>query len=167
VRVSAVAVGLTALFLAAKVAVDASDGVPWRAPLVQINWGTPAQYAKIGSELKARVHGATVESPGEIGTIAYFCDCAIVDALSDRGRTTVLINDAMSPANSHLKRFLLHVNYAWLDKDRQPRPAAYRMYWGRGPASGPDSWPVHTVSKGAGHIQLVRSQSPPRPLVTK
>jgi hypothetical protein len=167
VRVSAVAVALTALFLAAKVAVDASDGVPWRTPLIATNWASPAQYARIGVDLRRRVHGAAVQGPGEVGTMAYFCDCAIVDNLSDRGRTTVLINDAMSPENSHLKRFLLHVNYAWLDRKRQPRPAAYRMYWGSGPGSGPDSWPVYEVSKGPGHIQLVRAQSPPTPLLIK
>ncbi|HKP92115.1 MAG TPA: hypothetical protein VJT75_19250 [Thermoleophilaceae bacterium] len=154
-RPGATAATLALLFVVARLAVDVAHGLPWGDPLVSTNWATPGEYARVGSELRARVRGATVAGPGEIGALAYFCDCPIVDEFSDRGRAAELIDDAIGPKSNLAKRWLLKLNYAWWDAD-EPRPVAYRLRYDLGPSPRRDSWQVSTRWQGTGHLTLLR-----------
>ena len=128
-------------------------GVPWRVPPVFGNWATPADYARVGRQLGERVGSATVVAPPEIGTLAYYCECAIVDAFADRGRAVPLI-EARIAAAGPLVGALLELNYLRLDRSQRPRPARYRLVWEPGPATGPDQWQTWSPARGVGHLRL-------------
>ncbi|MEU6641325.1 hypothetical protein ABZ863_02130 [Saccharomonospora sp. NPDC046836] len=149
-----VALGLVVVLALGTVYVDARRGVPWKSPVIFGNWASSQDYARVGMELGKRLNGATVLAPGEIGTLAYYCECSIVDVFSDRGRVVDLIDqriDEAGPATAGLLRF----NYLWFDYNRAPRPLSYRLLYDRGPGSGPDTWQVYSAARGIGHFTLV------------
>jgi hypothetical protein len=149
-----VALGLIGMLALSNVAIDGKQGVPWRSPVIFGNWASAHDYARVGQDLGKRLHGATVASPGEIGTLAYFCDCAILDEFSDRGQVATLVNKGIA-RSSQVTSIALRANYLWFDRSRRPRVADYRLEYGSGPASGPDTWQVYSAAKGVGHFTLV------------
>ena len=151
--------GLAGLLAVGNFAVDAGKGVPWKSPVIFGNWASAKDYARVGAELRKRVGNATVSAPGEIGTLAYFCDCALVDEFSDRGVVVADINRRISHAGL-VKRAIYRLNYLWLDRSQKPRRVDYRLRYGRGPATGPDSWQVWSAAKGVGHFTLLRGPDP-------
>lgn len=108
VRVLPVAAG--AVLLAAQVVFALGWGLPWQAAPIMTNWGTTADYARIGGAVKQVVGDRAVASPGEIGVLAYFCDCAIVDQFSDRGHVARSLADRLEQAGP-LSRTLFELNY--------------------------------------------------------
>lgn len=54
-------------------------------------------------------------SPGEIGTLAYFCECRVVDQFADRGRFTPLLEKRLATSDG-VTRTLLEWNYARFDR---------------------------------------------------
>jgi hypothetical protein len=92
-----------------------------RAP-VSINWATEAQYRALAATLP---EGAVVQSPGEVGTLAYFCRCAVVDGLSDRGYLPGAL-DRLLPQMPAPVRTALDLNYRHLDR-RAPVRATWRV----------------------------------------
>ncbi len=150
---------LVACLTAGSLVAAVRDGAPWKTPPIFGNWATAANYEQVGRELGARIGDATVESPGEIGTLAYFCECSIVDAFADRGRAVPLI-EARIAAASPAVRALLELNYLRLDRDQEPRPLQYRLIWEPGPVNGPDQWATWSPSAGVGHLRL--EQLPPQ-----
>ncbi|MCE3550374.1 hypothetical protein LWC33_02730 [Pseudonocardia sp. RS11V-5] len=83
---------------------------PWSTAPITTNWATAQQYRDAAALVPA---GAVVRSPGEIGTLAYYCDCTVVDGFSDRALITPLIQQR-SDRSGRLGRQLLAVNYARL-----------------------------------------------------
>ncbi|MFE0019667.1 hypothetical protein [Amycolatopsis sp. NPDC059021] len=150
------ALGLVGVLTLALAGVDGAQGVPWRSPVIFGNWASAQDYARVGKDLGKRLNGATVASPGEIGTLAYYCDCAILDVFSDRGQVVGLVNDQIAAAGP-VMRTALRVNYHWFDRSHTPRKVDYRLRYESGPASGPDSWQVYSATKGVGHFTLVRA----------
>jgi hypothetical protein len=163
-RISAAAatVGVLALLAVGGLAADLAHGVPWRSPVVFGNFASARDYARVGIALRSELGTATVASPGEIGTLAYFCNCAILDEFSDRGPVVRLVEHDLAHGGT-LKRLLLKVNYAWLDRDQAPRRAAYRLVYQRGPGSGHASWTVWSAAYGTGHFTLVPEPRRPAP----
>jgi hypothetical protein len=99
-----------------------------------------------------------VESPGEIGTLAYYCDCAIVDAFSDRGRVIAEIEFRERDVDA-LAAALLRLNYAHLDPNQKPRPVAYRLsYEAHHAPAGPDQWQADNWVDGPGRVVLLRDE---------
>jgi hypothetical protein len=92
-----------------------------RAP-VSINWASEAQYRALAVTLP---QGAVVQSPGEVGTLAYFCRCAVVDGLSDRGYLPGAL-DRLLPTMPAPVRAALDLNYRHLDR-RSPVTATWRV----------------------------------------
>ena len=146
---------LVACLVLGNLVADVRGGVPWRVPLIFGNWATPRDYARVGRELGERVGPETVISPGEIGTLAYFCQCSIVDAFADRGRVVPLIEERIAAAGPVMAA-ILKVNYLRLDRDEPARPAAYRLIWEPGPATQPEEWQTWSPSAGVGHFRLER-----------
>ncbi len=144
---------IVACLVAGNLVTDVRDGVPWRLPVFYGNWATPEGYAWIGRQLGKRVGSATVTSPGEIGTLAYFCECSIVDAFADRGRALPLIEERLAAAGPVVGA-LLELNYLRLDRDQQPRPAQYQLIWEFGPTTGLGQWPTWSPTMGVGHLRL-------------
>ncbi|HEX5813097.1 MAG TPA: hypothetical protein VFY38_13390, partial [Pseudonocardia sp.] len=147
-------VAVPAALACASLAFDLAQGIPWDRAPISTNWATAAQYQRMGEDLHRVVGAGAVESPGEIGTLAYYCDCAIVDAFSDRGRVIGAI-EARERAGG-LGAALLRLNYAHLDRAQQPLPVDFRLrYEARTPPAGPDQWPVDHWVDGPGRIVLV------------
>ena len=92
----------------------AASGVP---PLTS-NWATAAQYREIAAQLP---RGATVESPGEVGTLAYYCRCRVLDGLADRGTIAASLAEQVDRATG-VGGVLLRLNY----RNLQPVPAVGR-----------------------------------------
>ena len=135
-RPAAAAVPVVALAAVAVGAVVAS-GVP---PLTS-NWATAAQYERIAAQLP---RGATIESPGEVGTLAYYCRCRVLDGLADRGSIMDSIGRKVDAAPG-LGGELLRLNYHHLEPVRAvprdmrmtttvvgSRPAPMRTSWAPG-----------------------------------
>ncbi|MBB2899739.1 hypothetical protein FHR75_000527 [Kineococcus radiotolerans] len=117
--------------------------LPWPYPPVFANFATPAEYRLIGAEVGRVVGDRRVASPGEIGTLAYSCDCEIIDQFSDPSYLQGVI-DARTAESGPLLRRLLEFNYTHRDPPpAQPTPFVLR--WtdaGADPALGIDSWPT-------------------------
>jgi hypothetical protein len=144
----------------AALVVDLQHGVPWARAVISTNWATAAEYERMGADVHRIVGTGAVESPGEIGTLAYYCDCTIVDAFSDRGRVIGGI-EAREQAGG-LGAWLLRLNYAHLDRDQKPRPVDYRLHYdARTPAVGPDQWPVDQWVDGPGRVVLLPGPGQP------
>ncbi|MBB4683461.1 hypothetical protein [Amycolatopsis jiangsuensis] len=148
------ALGVVGVVVAGAVGVDLAQGVPWRSPVVFGNWASSTDYARVGRELGARLDGKSVAGPGEIGTLAYFCDCRILDVFSDRSQVAPLVQRRIAGA-SGVKSFALRLNYRWFDRTQPKRRPDYRLLYGEGPATGPDSWTVTSAAKGVGHFTLL------------
>ncbi|HEY3711991.1 MAG TPA: hypothetical protein VGL64_21630 [Amycolatopsis sp.] len=155
-------VAVTVAGLAAAVAVlpagylDVQRGVPWTTPPIFGNWSTSADYARVGRAVGALVGDATVAAPPEIGTLAYFCECTMVDTFADQGRVVPLV-DARIAESGTVGGFLLRLNYHWLDRAQRPRPVDYRLQWSWTPISGPDTWHLYSPATGDGWARLVRA----------
>ena len=60
------------------------DHFPVTEVPIHTNLASADQYRKVGLSVKSTVAGKTVLMEGEIGTLAYYCDCYLLDAFSDR-----------------------------------------------------------------------------------
>ena len=119
-------------------------GMPWKHPVIFGNWALPEEYMAIGKEVGELVGDATVKAPPEIGTVAYSCDCNVVDVFSDPGITLPSIEKRIREAGPVMK-FLLEANFSRLDRTQQPRQPEYRLVWTReGAPAGLPAW--HTDS---------------------
>lgn len=153
---------LAAVFAIGVVAItvvsNTGRGAPWTQPVIFGNWASAADYAHIGREVGAIVGDAPVRSPGEIGTLAYFCECTIVDEFSDRG---LIIADRLTPRldqSGSLSRLVLRANYANLDYERLPVVPEYRLDWVAGDSGGRAwTWQVKPAGRGAGYFALTQS----------
>lgn len=135
----------TAAVLAAGAVVSfAGLGMPWKHPVIFGNWALPQEYMAIGSDVGKLVGDATVKAPPEIGTVAFACDCNVVDVFSDPGITLPSIEKRIEEAGP-VMRWLLEANFSRLDRTQQPRRPDYRLVWTR--AAPPPGLPVwHTES---------------------
>ncbi|MEN0134746.1 MAG: hypothetical protein AAGC80_06340 [Rhodococcus sp. (in: high G+C Gram-positive bacteria)] len=148
--------GLLAVLGAGAVYFDVEGGLPWEAPPIFGNWASAQDYERVGRAVGTVVGDAPVRSPGEIGTLAYFCECVIVDEFSDRG---LVVEDRLVPRlaeASEPARTLLRANYAFFDYRLAPVNPAFDLRYGegRGPG-GPMSWEVFSAARGVGHFTLV------------
>jgi hypothetical protein len=144
-------------------AVTAGHRTPFQAALVHGNWATPGQYAKIGRQLPALTRGAGVRGAGEVGGLAYFCECLVVDRFTDRSLLRADIQQARADS------WLYRLNYRWLDLDElTPIPTTYQLSWRTGPDLKAPRWPATTppdYPRPPGHFVLHRidRRAPGRP----
>lgn len=148
--------GLLTALGAGAVYFDVEGGLPWEAPPIFGNWASAQDYERVGRAVGTLVGDAPVRSPGEIGTLAYFCECVIVDEFSDRG---LVVEDRLVPRlaeASEPARTMLRANYAFFDYRLAPVTPAFDLRYGegRGPG-GPMSWEVFSAARGVGHFTLV------------
>lgn len=127
---------------------------------ITTNWASPADYAAAGERIGALAGGQVVRSPGEIGTLVYYCECTMVDAFSDRGRATELIDGAVASSGPLLQR-VWGANSRHLDRDAPPLPAALVVDWAAGPpppeaqpAGVLGAWATTSPWRGDGHLVL-------------
>ena len=148
------AAAVLALVVLVSAGLMASLGGPWRSPLLFGNYATQPEYARVGTALGERVGDDTVAVVGEIGTLAYFCECALVNEFSDRGVIVSAIDRRLADAGPAMRR-VLELNYQRLDRSQQPRPTDYELRYEPGPGSGKDVWQVNSPASGVGRLILV------------
>jgi hypothetical protein len=162
-RVAAIPpLAIALLLLPASAALTMKDRPVRYAPMMT-NWASAAQYARIATELPGLVgNGAVSFEYGEIGAIAYFCDCVILDIFSDRGR----LADVMAAVQRQLRlrrTWLEGLNFRYRDESVPPHRAEYKLeYVEQVSASALASWPVSSPWKGPGTMQLLRAAEPNR-----
>jgi hypothetical protein len=122
-----VALGSVSLVILAAAGYDVARGVPWKSAPIYTNWATRAEYQRIAEDISKVIPGATVVSPSEVGTLAYFCNCELVDFLSDPGRTGQDIARHMQQSGP-LMRQLLKLNYIH-HVPASPKPAEFKLVW--------------------------------------
>ncbi|WP_236790113.1 hypothetical protein [Amycolatopsis sp. GM8] len=146
----AVAVVLAGLLVFGYAPAFAGRGLPWDAPPFFGNWASATDYARVGQELATRIPpGAAVGSPGEIGTIAYFCDCRLIDGFSDQGLLGPQILQRIDQADP-VTAWLFRLNYRYFDWSKHPVRLDYQLRY----EPGPGPWQVFSVAKGVGHFIL-------------
>ncbi|MGH3765737.1 MAG: hypothetical protein ACRDS0_11990 [Pseudonocardiaceae bacterium] len=91
-------IATTMMFLAAR---------SWAAMPISTSWASASQYAALAARVPS---GTTVEAFGEVGTVAYFCDCVVVDRFSDRAQVADLLRAKRATAGP-VVRTLLDWNY--------------------------------------------------------
>ncbi len=147
--------GTFAAGVALTVAFEVHNGLSWTTTPISSNWATTAQYAAAASGVAAATSGArAVGSPGEIGALAFYCDCRIVDLFSDRGDAANWIEERMRRAGPLMRR-LLELNYHNLDR----HPALHRdsqlSFEPAGQGSGLARWPISSPVHGP-HTLVLR-----------
>ncbi|WP_246025304.1 hypothetical protein [Saccharopolyspora antimicrobica] len=127
----------------------AAHGTPWREAAITTNWASAADYARVGTEVGRLVGAGTVTSPGEIGALAYFCDCAVVDGFSDRGYLPDQLAQRLATAGPPV-RALLEFNYRNFTPEA-PRPITHTLRREPGPAG---DWTITSTWAGEAHLVL-------------
>jgi hypothetical protein len=129
---------------------------PWTTMPMGSNWASSDDYARVASEAKIPPD-SVVGSPGEIGTLAYFCHCDIVDWMSDRGRSWSFLEERERVAGP-VMRTLLRWNYQNLPIT-QPAHVDYLLAFiapGQQAPGAVRSWAVHTSMHGDQVLVLTR-----------
>ena len=146
------AAAAAAVLVVASLGVDLRAGTPWPLAPIQTNWAESAQYTRIARDvqgiLRERGGPQHVTSPGEIGHLAFVCDC-VVDHFADPARVQPMIDQVEAEA-SPLGRRLLEWNFTHRDRGAAPVPVAGELFrYDRGTqppaAQGLPTWPVTTT----------------------
>ncbi|WP_406640127.1 hypothetical protein [Amycolatopsis sp. WGS_07] len=150
---------IVVVLVGASVVGYAAAGLPRDFAPFTSNYTSSAQYAEIGREVGRLAGGRTVASDGEIGVLAYTCDCAVIDVFSDRGRMPEAIAELES-RKGRLSRGLLRVNFAFFDYDLRPRELdlALRRVWGPPPPDYLAHWSISAPLYGRAELYLVNAR---------
>lgn len=135
-------VALAAALVVASVVEYSGDGLPRDVAQITSNWATPTQYAVIGADLGRLAGHRPVAAAGEIGAIAYFCDCTVVDPFSDRGQIVRLLPSWLAHSGP-LSRKVFQWNFHFLDRGEQPIRPQLALAYAANPRPGAlGSWRV-------------------------
>ncbi len=151
VRAAAVTVGAVLIVMSlVPWQVRTSAHVPLREMPIHANWARPYEYAEIGRELGNIVGDTPVHGPGEVGTLAYFCECTIVDRFTDRAVLADKIRQ--DRRDSLFYRLNYHgLNLATLD----PIKPGYWLVWRRGPDPSGLGWDTTGLAGARAHGHFV------------
>ena len=154
-RVSASAAGVAMLF--AGVVSYCAGGIPRRFAPMMSNHGATADYERIGPELGRLVGAGTVRSGGEIGVLAYSCECAIIDLFDDRGAAGL----AIAERKAHLGvtgKALLDLNFRYFDYGVRPVVTDFALVATRAapPPEPLAHWTISSPWAGTQQLYLVR-----------
>lgn len=149
------AVGLLALMSAGFVL---GRGGAWEQAAISTNWAAPAEYLAIGEDLREDLpEGSRLQSPGEIGTLVYACDC-VVDQFSDPDELRPVIEERIAESEG-LGRWLLDLNYRNLPPAGEGVPVDYALRYVRGAVPVTDQppavWGVASAWQGEGTLETV------------
>jgi hypothetical protein len=142
--------------LAASVAVYALPGLPRQFAPITSNHASTTEYREIGQELAAIAHGRKVETAGEVGALAYACDCELVDEFSDRGAVDPAITETKR-LSGEVSRALLEANFHNFDHSVTPASPDLVLATTRRapPPAALASWRIDSPWMGAQNLYLV------------
>jgi hypothetical protein len=133
---------LVAAIVVASVVNYAGAGLPRSDAQFSTNWASSAQYAVIGTDVRRLAGNRPVEIPGELGAIAYFCDCEMLNVFSDRGLVVQTLPFWLHHGST-LTRLLLRWNFHFLDRAQRPvAPRLLLTYSSAPPARALGTWRV-------------------------
>jgi hypothetical protein len=142
--------------LAASVAVYALPGLPRQFAPITSNHASTTEYREIGQELAAIARGRKVETAGEVGALAYACDCELVDEFSDRGAVDPAITETKRRSGD-LGRALLEANFHNFDHSVAPLSPDLVLATTRRlpPPAALASWHIDSPWMGSQNLYLV------------
>jgi hypothetical protein len=114
------------------------------------NWAAPGEYETMAMAVREQLGDGRIRSPGETGTLSYFCNCPVLDSFSDRGVAADLVGTEIRRSNG-LHRSLLELNYRHRDLAVQPLPTDFTMTWVAGAAPG-SPFDAYSPWTGPGHF---------------
>jgi hypothetical protein len=82
---------------------------------IHTNWATHEQYREVGLWLKKHNSGEPVRVGREIGTLAFYCDCALLNHFSDRRWLKNYINQRSTDGS--IRAALLKINFIFCKDD--------------------------------------------------
>jgi hypothetical protein len=136
-------------------AVDDSAAVRGGYAPITTNWASPGQYQRIGADVGRMAGGRTVRSAGEIGEIAYYCHCAMIDPFSDRGQVLTMIRGLERHAGP-VKRAVVRGNFRFLNTEQRPTATALVLeYVSTPPRDALAVWPVSSPWRVHGHTRYL------------
>ncbi|NUP46895.1 MAG: hypothetical protein HOW97_06205, partial [Catenulispora sp.] len=150
--------GLAAALTAPVLVFLGTLGTAWEVMPITTNWGLPGQYRAIGTAVGRTVGAAGVATPGEVGTIAYYCDCQISDSFSDRALVMPMIERARF--GDGLGAWLWQLNYARAPHHLEPLPIVYQMSTSPTAAGHMAAWPVSSPWN-PGVVSFITMDGPP------
>lgn len=126
------------------------------APPITTNHASSERYEEIGHQLGVIAAGRVVHSAGEIGALAYYCDCAIVDQFSDRGTVGPEIEESKD-RNGELGKALIGANFKFFDQTLAPVTPDLLLgeTSAKPPADALASWLITSPWTGTQHLYLV------------
>lgn len=134
----------------------ASPGLPRDFSPITSNHATSERYRDIGHDLARIAQGRTVHSAGEIGALAYSCDCSIVDLFSDRGAVAPAIEESERRSGT-VGKFLTEANFQFFDHSLRPAhpELVLEVTAGPPPATALATWTIHSPWSGTQQLYLV------------
>ncbi len=100
--------------------------VDTRFPPITTNQASAQQLRELSRDLRALVGDELVELDGEIGTIAYYCQCLLMNDFSDQGIVTARIQEQKMRIPD-AARPILDANWYFRDWTQQPQPTRYLL----------------------------------------
>jgi hypothetical protein len=91
------------------------DGFSLKEMPIHTNWATHEQYREVGLWLKKHNSGEPVRVGREIGTLAFYCDCALLNHFSDRRWLKNYINQRSTDGS--IRAALLKINFIFCKDD--------------------------------------------------
>jgi len=122
---------------------------------ITTNHATSAQYEYIGGQLAILTKGRPVRSAGEVGALAYYCDCDLLDIFSDRGLVNPAITESKRRSGA-LDRALTETNFRFLDRTVLPTRADFVLQETTEsvPPNAIASWDISSPWTGQEHLFL-------------
>lgn len=92
---------------------------------IHSNWATHEQYKAVGLWLKDQPIEQSILLNGEVGTLAFYCDCYLLDMFGDRRSFKENVTNKL--ADKSIKSWLYHFNFLFLADTPAFPPYAYRL----------------------------------------
>jgi len=142
--------------LAGMLALLVRGGVPLREALIHTNWATYAQYREIGSWLREHYRGQVGYSEIEVGTVGYYCDCFLMDSLTDRRMADALAD--RHRGRSTPRSLAIRLSFLFYRPQAPFPPPSYGVLYATRPDGSPPSlqrWNVESRWRKNGVISVM------------
>lgn len=90
---------------------------------IHTNWATYEQYKNAGVSISKTTAGKTVLHRGEIGTLAFYCDCYLLEKFSDRRWMKEIIDS--NSVGRGLSSIVFRLNFHFLNINQDYPPYSY------------------------------------------
>ena len=150
-----VGVGASATIIAAGLILWGWSAIDRKVVPITTNHATADEYRSIGQQIPEISREAPVLTGGEIGALAYYCECPVVDTFSDRG--ALAANLLAKREGAGIAGWLWEINFRNLTVE-PPIKMNYRLIRVGSDEDVPDSvwhWPVNSPWTGSNVLHLV------------